>query len=57
LRKVMKLNRHSSLLKSGRIAQSLAEHQAIVDALSARNPALAAQRMQEHFANGLQAAA
>lgn len=57
LRKVMKLNRHSSLLKSGRIAQSLAEHQAIVDALTLRDPTLAAQRMQAHFASGLQAAA
>jgi DNA-binding GntR family transcriptional regulator len=29
LRKVMKLNRHNSLFKEGRIEQSLAEHQAI----------------------------
>jgi hypothetical protein len=29
LRKAMKLNRHNSLLKTGRIAESLAEHQAI----------------------------
>jgi len=56
LRKVMKLNRHHSLFKSGRIEQSLAEHQAIVDALAGRQPELAAQRMAEHFNNGLQAA-
>ena len=56
LRKVMKLNRHHSLFKSGRIAQSLAEHRAIVQALQAREPELAAQRMAEHFSNGLQAA-
>ena len=56
LRKVMKLNRHSSLFKSGRIAQSLAEHQALVDAIQARQPDVAAQCMQDHFANGLQAA-
>ena len=56
LRKVMKLNRHHSLFKSGRIAQSLAEHRAIVQALLAREPELAAQRMAEHFSNGLQAA-
>lgn len=57
LRKVMKLNRHNSLLKQGRIQESLAEHSAIVDALSRRDAAGAVQRMQAHFANGLEAAA
>jgi DNA-binding GntR family transcriptional regulator len=57
LRKVMKLNRHNSLLKTGRIAESLAEHQAIMDALLARDATLAAQRMQAHFSGGLEAAA
>jgi DNA-binding GntR family transcriptional regulator len=33
LRKVMKLNRHNSLLKTGRIEESLAEHRAIMAAL------------------------
>ncbi len=56
LRKVMKLNRHNSLLKTGRIEESLAEHRAIMDALAARDPALTARRMAEHFANGLTAA-
>ena len=56
LRKVMKLNRHNSLLKSGRVAESLREHQALMDALLARNEALSVQRMREHFANGLEAA-
>ena len=56
LRKVMKLNRHNSLLKSGRVAESLGEHQALMDALLARNEALSVQRMREHFANGLEAA-
>jgi DNA-binding GntR family transcriptional regulator len=56
LRKVMKLNRHNSLLKTGRIEESLAEHQAIMDALVARDAQLTAQRMREHFANGLEAA-
>jgi DNA-binding GntR family transcriptional regulator len=56
LRKVMKLNRHHSLFKSGRIGQSLAEHQGIVQALTSRQPELAARRMSEHFMNGLQAA-
>jgi DNA-binding GntR family transcriptional regulator len=57
LRKVMKLNRQNSLLKSGRIEESLAEHAAILAALLARDPAAAMQRMQDHFRNGLQAAA
>lgn len=56
LRKVMKLNRHNSLLKSGRIEESLKEHRALMAAISARDPALAMQRMQEHFRNGLEAA-
>jgi DNA-binding GntR family transcriptional regulator len=53
LRKVMKLNRHNSLLKTGRIAKSLAEHRAIMDALLARDAQRTQQRMREHFANGL----
>jgi DNA-binding GntR family transcriptional regulator len=57
LRKVMKLNRHHSLLKSGRIEESLKEHQAIMDALSARDAPGTVRRMQEHFKNGLEAAA
>ena len=56
LRKVMKLNRHHSLFKQGRIGQSLAEHEAIVRALLQREPELAAQRMSDHFLSGLQAA-
>lgn len=57
LRKVMKLNRHNSLLKSGRIEESLVEHAAIMQALTARDADAAALRMREHFANGLEAAA
>jgi len=57
LRKVMKLNRHNSLLKSGRLEDSLAEHRAIMAALMARDAAATAQRMREHFQNGLEAAA
>ncbi len=57
LRKVMKLNRHNSLLKSGRIAESLAEHAAIMEAIAARDAVEAARRMSAHFANGLEAAA
>lgn len=57
LRKVMKLNRHHSLFKTGRIEESLAEHRAILAALQARDGALTVQRMREHFASGLEAAA
>ena len=56
LRKVMKLNRHHSLLKTGRIEESLAEHRALMQALEERNAPLAAERMREHFRNGLEAA-
>jgi DNA-binding GntR family transcriptional regulator len=56
LRKVMKLNRHNSLLKSGRIEESLREHQALLDALLARDVSASVTRMQAHFANGLEAA-
>ncbi|MEI8169036.1 MAG: GntR family transcriptional regulator [Rhodoferax sp.] len=56
LRKVMKLNRHNSLLKSGRLEESLNEHRAVMKALTERDTALSMQRMQEHFKNGLEAA-
>jgi DNA-binding GntR family transcriptional regulator len=57
LRKVMKLNRHNSLLKSGRVKESMLEHRAIVDALVRRDAKSAVKKMQEHFRNGLEAAA
>ena len=57
LRKVMKLNRHNSLLKAGRIEESLAEHQAIMLAIAARDGAAASAGMRQHFSNGLEAAA
>lgn len=56
LRKVMKLNRHNSLLKSGRIGESLKEHRAIMAAIKSRDAANAMARMQQHFSNGLEAA-
>ena len=56
LRKVMKLNRHLSLFKQGRLAESLAEHRAVMTAIAARDAALAARLMREHFDNGLAAA-
>ncbi|AYM96355.1 DNA-binding GntR family transcriptional regulator [Acidovorax sp. 62] len=56
LRKVMKLNRHNSLFKQGRIEDSLAEHRAILEAMLARDAAGTMQAMQTHFAQGLEAA-
>ena len=44
LRKVMKLNRHASLFQRGRIDQSLAEHDRIVQALLRRDAAAPAPR-------------
>ncbi len=57
LRKVMKLNRHNSLLKSGRVEQSLHEHRAVMAAIAARDAAATVQIMRAHFRNGLEAAA
>ncbi len=56
LRKVMKLNRHNSLFKTGRLQESLAEHRAIMSALLARDATATTARMREHFTNGLTAA-
>jgi DNA-binding GntR family transcriptional regulator len=57
LRKVMKLNRHHSLFKQGRLAESLAEHRAMMAALSARDARKVAALMRAHFEGGLAAAA
>jgi DNA-binding GntR family transcriptional regulator len=56
LRKVMKLNRHHSLFRRGRLAESLAEHRALLDALLQRDAQRACALMQQHFRNGLAAA-
>jgi len=56
LRKVMKLNRHLSLFKQGRLAESLAEHSAVMAAIAARDAPQAARLMRAHFDNGLDAA-
>ncbi len=57
LRKVMKLNRHHSLFKQGRLAESLAEHRALMKAVQAKDGAAAARLMRAHFDSGLEAAA
>jgi DNA-binding GntR family transcriptional regulator len=56
LRKVMKLNRAQSLLKAGRIEESLAEHAAIMAALKKRDFAAAQVAMRAHIESGQQAA-
>ena len=56
LRKVMKLNRHDSLLRQGRIEASLDEHRQIMAAIQTRDVERVQQLMQQHFANGKQAA-
>ncbi len=57
LRKVMKLNRHHSLFRQGRIEESLAEHRLLMQAIAARDGGAAAAQMQAHFRSGLAAAA
>jgi DNA-binding GntR family transcriptional regulator len=56
LRKVMKLNRHHSLFKRGRLAESLAEHRELMAAIVGADAEAAARLMREHFRNGLAAA-
>ena len=55
LRKVMKLSRHHSLFKQGRIHHSLQEHRALMQAIDAQDGEAARQRMLEHFRSGLEA--
>jgi DNA-binding GntR family transcriptional regulator len=57
LRKVMKLNRHHSLFKQGRLAESLAEHRLLMQAIASGDGAAAALVMRAHFDSGLEAAA
>ncbi len=57
LRKVMKLNRHHSLFKQGRLADSLAEHRQLMQAIIDRDPVRATQVMKAHFDHSLEAAA
>ena len=57
LRKVMKLNRHHSLFKQGRLSDSLAEHRALMEAIASQDAARARDLMRAHFEHGLEAAA
>ena len=56
LRKVMKLNRHHSLLTRGRLADSLAEHRALMQCINQRDAKAARRLMSAHFSSGLAAA-
>lgn len=56
LRKVMKLNRHHSLFRQGRLAESLAEHREVMQAIERRDADAAVRLMRRHFDNGLAAA-
>jgi DNA-binding GntR family transcriptional regulator len=56
LRKVMKLNRHHSLFRQGRLAESLAEHREVMLAIERRDAEAAVRLMRQHFDNGLAAA-
>jgi DNA-binding GntR family transcriptional regulator len=57
LRKVMKLNRHHSLFKQGRLADSMEEHRALMGAIERRDAEAARRLMRAHFESGLEAAA
>ena len=52
LRRVIMLSRHHSLYSEGRLAQSLAEHRALLAAFHARDAEGAARLMHEHIAHG-----
>ena len=56
LRKVMKLNRHHSLFRQGRLGESLVEHREVMQAIERRDAEGAVRLMRRHFDNGLAAA-
>ncbi|MEO8155376.1 MAG: GntR family transcriptional regulator [Rhizobacter sp.] len=56
LRRVMKLNRHHSLFKQGRLEASLAEHRQIMAALKARDATRVKRLMRQHINHGREAA-
>lgn len=56
LRKVIKLSRHNSLSREGRLQQSLDEHRAILHALTRKEPVAASEAMAAHIRQGRTAA-
>ncbi|HEY0953258.1 MAG TPA: GntR family transcriptional regulator [Roseateles sp.] len=57
LRRLMKLNRHHSLFREGRLAESLAEHRDMLAALRERDAEACRRLVIAHFDNGLAATA
>jgi DNA-binding GntR family transcriptional regulator len=57
LRQVMKLSRHHSLLKDGRLEASLQEHRQLMAAIQSRDAKQAQELMRQHMAQGQEAAA
>lgn len=57
LRKVLKLMRHQSLFREGRLEQSLAEHRGIVSAVLSRDASGAETAMRAHLDHGRRALA
>lgn len=55
LRKVLKLARHDSLLRAGRLEQSLEEHREIMAAIRTGDAILSEARMREHLQRGREA--
>jgi len=53
---MMKLNRHHSLFRQGRLEESLAEHRRLMAAIEAGDAEQAGRLMRLHFENGLEAA-
>ncbi len=56
LRKVMKLNRHHSLFRQGRLEASLHEHRELMAAIRSRDAGQARELMHRHIAAGREAA-
>ncbi|HEX9181597.1 MAG TPA: GntR family transcriptional regulator [Burkholderiales bacterium] len=52
MRKVLKLIRRHSLLREGRVAESLEEHRAIMEGIRAGDPDAADQAMRQHLMRG-----
>ncbi len=56
LRRLMKLHRHHSLFRQGRVGESLDEHRALMAALTRHDRDAAVRLARDHFLSGLLAA-
>jgi DNA-binding GntR family transcriptional regulator len=52
MRRVLKVIRHDSLLRKGRVGESLQEHRAVMGAIRAGDPEAAEQAMRHHLMRG-----